>query len=94
MQAAPVKEEPVGALVGGEEQVDFSVVVEVAGAHAAAVVVIHVIEYIECAGGVRVLLKSMPVRLLSSASKAGFSTCGRMPAGRNRARMQQAMAIR
>src|SRR5580692_4134373 len=82
MQVAFIQVEPVGPLVGCEEQVDLPVVVEVAGAYPAAVVVIHVIEYVELASWVQAIaeVKAGPgiVEHLESRVLHSF----RMPAGR------------
>ncbi len=75
VQVAFVEVEPVGSLVGGEEQVDLAIVVEIAGAYAAAVVVIHVIEYVEVAGGVEGIAEIQAGPVVIQHFEGGVLSC-------------------
>src|SRR5438309_1778379 len=53
MHFAHIEIEPVILLVGSEEQIDAAVVVEITCSYASAVVIVHIVEYIECIVGMQ-----------------------------------------
>ena len=62
------------ALVGGEEQVDLAIVVEIPCAYACAVVVVHVFEYVELLGRVERISEIQACRVMYPALR--IAACG------------------
>jgi len=53
MHSAHIEIESVIFLVGGKKQIDAAIVIEITGSYASAIVIIHIIEYIECIVGMQ-----------------------------------------
>jgi hypothetical protein len=78
MKVAGIEIKLVITLVGGKEEIDAAISVEITGSDACSVVIIHVIEYVESGSGVKGIVKIQACSfLVQYFENRIFGVCGR-----------------